>query len=84
MGCACKNKIKNIEKYSDDFSMVKEKPNFLKRIFQAILQMLFGIFVGAIIIVATIPLLIYIIGCIMFGKQATIMLNIKKLFSKKK
>lgn len=85
MGCACKNRVKNIEKFSDDNTQYDEKPNFVMRILQSIVQMIFGIVVGAIIIVATIPLLIYIIGCIMLGKQPVIIINkIKNLFSKKK
>ena len=69
MGCNCKNKFEKInEKYGDGEKTVK-KDNIFIKIIEFILQMLFGIFCGAIIIVMIVPMLIYIIISMMFGKQ---------------
>lgn len=84
MGCACKNKIKAFEKYSDDNNEVQEESNIIMKILHFVFQMCFGVFVGVLFIIVTIPLLIYIIGCMMLGKQPTVMLNRKNLFFFKK
>lgn len=84
MGCACKNKIKSIEKYSEDNKDIQEDINIIMKVLQLCFQMFFGIFIGVIIVLVTIPLLIYIIGCIMLGKQPTVMLKRKNLFFFKK
>jgi hypothetical protein len=39
------------------------------------MKIIFGIICGGIIIVMIIPMLIYIILCLMFGKEATFRLN---------
>ncbi len=89
MGCNCgKNKINKIaEKYGDEGTITEKEVNPLLKIPQNILrfvlQFAFGLLCGAIIIVMLIPMLIYIILCMMFGKQPTIKLkNINKAFGK--
>ena len=71
MGCNCgKNKIKQInEKYGDGNDETR-KANPLVKIFEFIMQIAFGILCGAIIIVMIVPMLIYVILCIMFGRDA--------------
>jgi hypothetical protein len=85
MGCACKNDLKKFEKYADGKIELEDNETLLGKIFQMILQFCFGIVAGAVIIIAVIPLLVYIIGCLLIGKQPFVKLfNIKKIFSKKK
>lgn len=85
MGCACKNDLKKFEKYADGKIELEDNKTWYGRIFQVLLQFCFGIVMGAAIIIVVIPLLIYIIGCLLIGKQPFVkLINIKKIFSKKK
>lgn len=85
MGCACKNDLKKFEKYADGKIELDDNSKWYSKIFQMILQFCFGVVAGAVIIIAVIPLLVYIIGCLLIGKQPFVKLfNIKKIFSKKK
>ena len=70
MGCNCgKNKINAInEKYGDSDNT--KKTNLFMKILEFITQVCFGILCGVIIIVMIVPMLIYIIFCLMFGKEA--------------
>ena len=71
MGGNCKNKVDAInQKYGDGGKSENTKVNPLLKILEIIMQIGFGIICGAIIIVMIVPMLIYIIFCIMFGKQA--------------
>lgn len=70
MGCNCKNKVDAINKKYGDGGDNKQKTNPLMKILEFIMQIAFGILCGAIIIVMIVPMLIYIIFCLMFGKQA--------------
>ena len=69
MGCNCKKTIDNINVKYGDGGKVDRKTNPFVKILQFILQIAFGILCGAIIIVLAIPMLAYIIFCMMFGKQ---------------
>lgn len=85
MGCNCgKNKIKQInEKYGDGNDETR-KANPLVKIFEFIMQIAFGILCGAIIIVMIVPMLIYIIFCLMFGKEASFRIkNLNKYWNNK-
>lgn len=84
MACNCKNKINAIDKkYGDGNNNDGEKLNPILRIIQFIAQLCFGVICGAIIIVLIIPILIYIILCMMFGKDANIrLINPKKFLNK--
>lgn len=85
MACNCKKQIDRInEKYGDgDNTEVKLNP--LLRILQFILQIGFGILCGAIIIVMIVPMLIYVIFCMMFGKQPGFrIIDFNKRLNKKK
>jgi hypothetical protein len=71
MGCNCKKTVDKInEKYGDGGKDINKINPFLK-ILHFIMQILFGILCGAIIIVMIVPMLVYVIFCLMFGKQAT-------------
>lgn len=85
MGCACKKDLKKFEKYADGKIILDNNTTWYSKIIQAILQFGFGIIAGAVVIVAVVPLLVYIIGCLLIGKQPFVrLINIKKIFSKKK
>ena len=70
MSCNCKNKANAISKKYGDGEVEKPRTIFSK-IIDFILQFAFGILCGAIIIVMIVPMLLYVIICIMFGKQAS-------------
>ncbi len=71
MGCNCKKKVDAINKKYGDGGNDVEKTNFLFKFLEFISQIALGILCGAIIIVMIVPMLIYVILCMMFGKQAT-------------
>ena len=83
MACNCKNKYKTMEKYADgnNDGGKSEKLNPFMRILQILLQLVFGIFCGVVIIIMIVPMLIYIIGCLITGKEAHFKI---KNFKKKK
>ena len=70
MGCNCKKKIDVINEKYGDGGKDSEKLNPLFKVIQFIAQIAFGILCGAIIIVMIVPMLIYIILCMMFGREA--------------
>lgn len=69
MGCNCKNKVDAINKNYGNGGEDNDRTNIFAKILQFIAQIAFGILCGAIIIVMIVPMLIYIILCMMFGKQ---------------
>lgn len=83
MACNCKNKYKAMEKYADGNgdSGKNEKLNPFMKILRILLQLVFGIFCGVVIIIMIVPMLIYIIGCLITGKEAHFKI---KNFNKKK
>lgn len=78
MPCNCKNKYKKAVEYADDGNSVQEeeKLNLFSKILKILLQLCFGIFCGAVIIIMIVPMLLYIIGCLITGKNAHF--NIKR------
>jgi len=70
MGCNCKNKVDAINKMYGDGDNMDKKTNPFIKILEFIARIIFGILCGAIIIVMAVPMLIYVILCIMFGRQA--------------
>lgn len=73
MACSCKNKFKQMEKYSDEGVSQhnsKEKLNPFKKILQILMQLCFGIFCSVVIIIMIVPMLLYIIICLITGKEA--------------
>ena len=72
-----------MEVYADEVPSEgnSSKKNIFSRIFQILMQLCFGIFCGAVIIIMVVPMLLYIIGCLITGKEAHF--NIRN-FSKRK
>lgn len=73
MACNCKNTYKKLEQYSEGEVSKKEnkKLNPFMKILQILTQVCFGIFCGVVIIIMIVPMLVYIIGCLITGRQAT-------------
>ena len=82
MGCACKNKAKQIEKISEGYNTPEEKHGIFYKILKFILQLGFGVLASAIIIVLIVPILLYVFICLMLGKQVNF--NLKNFRKKKK
>lgn len=71
MPCNCKKRLEKIEeKYGDNPIVTNKSLNIWLKILKFILQIPFGILVGGIVIVILIPMLAYIIFCMMFGLEA--------------
>lgn len=79
MGCNCKKQFNKMLKYADKGEEDNEKEGLLVKIIQYIMGMGFGIIVAALFIVIVIPLLAYIIICVIFGLEPHIrILDIRK------
>ena len=84
MGCNCKNNTKAYESVSDE-PIVEERKNVFEVIFKFVAQFLFGILCGVVVLLVIVPLLLYIIACMMFGKQANVdMTWLRKVVGRKK
>lgn len=86
MSCNCKKKINVIDKKYGDVgnSSGEEKLRPLLMVILFITQILFGLLCGAIMIVLIVPMIIYIIICLMFGRETKIrLINPKKLLKKR-
>ena len=86
MGCNCKKKVKQIEKFSDDYnpSEKETKPKlwWLQNIINYLISIIVVIFaIGLFIIIAPI-MLIYLLICVILRKNPKI--SIKKFTKKKK
>lgn len=86
MSCNCKKKAEIIDaKYGDgNLYWFTQKLNPILRIIQFFAQMIFGIFFGVIIIVMAVPMLLYVILCIMFGREPKIDANIASRYLSRK
>lgn len=59
-----------MEKYSDGYTVEKtDINNTLLKVVNKIAQFFFGILVGGIVIVMIAPIVVYLIGCLMVGKE---------------
>lgn len=83
MACNCKKQLDHINEKYGDGGKDSDKVNPFMKVIEFIAQIVFGIFCGAIIIVMIIPMLIYIIFCIMFGRQASFRIKHLNKFWKK-
>ena len=84
MSCNCKKTVDKInEKYGDGIDKPK-RTNPISKIIQFFAQMIIGLICGAIIIVMIVPMLIYVIICIMFGRQPKIRIKNPNKYLKKK
>lgn len=59
-----------MEKYSDGYTGEKtDVSSTLLKVVNKIAQFFFGILVGGIVIVMIVPIVVYLIGCLMVGKE---------------
>ena len=82
MGCNCKKKYDVFKKYSDNPDGNDENTNIFWKIIVFIARFIFWILLAPLIIVITVPFLVYIIICLMFGIEPVV--NLKIPFKKKK
>lgn len=82
MGCNCKKKYDVLKKYSDEPFENSGEHGIFYKIMLSLAQLCFGILLAPLIIVVTIPFILWIIVCIMIGKEPVIKLKIP--FKKKK
>lgn len=82
MGCNCKKKYDALKKYSDEPSENSGEHGIFYKIMLFLAQLCIGILLAPLIIVVTIPFILWIIVCIMMGKEPVIKLKIP--FKKKK
>lgn len=82
MGCNCKKKYDTLRKYSDNPVDDTEKENVFWKILVFVARFVFGILLAPLIIVITVPFLVYVIICMMFGIDPTFKFKIP--FKKKK
>lgn len=86
MGCNCKKKYKAFSKIADNVyggtRNIKNKMSFggvMKSLALGINQFILGIIASAAFIVLVIPLLLYVIFCILFGKEPSVRIpNLKR------
>lgn len=72
MACGCKNKVQEIEKkYGNGETNEDKTENIILLIVQNVLQFLFGVICGFIIILLSIPIILYIIVHLILGKTTT-------------
>lgn len=86
MGCNCKNEIRIMEKYDENYQEEQEENNIFIHIVNFILRSFFGIIAGFFVIIAIVPLIIYVVVCLLIGVEPKIRIwdfN-KRLINKKK
>lgn len=79
MGCNCKKQYDKMKRYADDGTEVVQSISLLSKLSNFVLQFLFGILIVALFIVMVIPLLLYVIVCVLFGLSPSIrILDLRK------
>ena len=70
MGCNCKKTYDKMVKYSDGYTDEKTGvSSTLLKVTNKIAQFFFGILVGGIVIVMIVPIVVFLIGCLIVGKE---------------
>lgn len=83
MACNCKKKFDLIDEKYGDGNNDEGKKSILTKIAEFMLQLLFGAFCGVAIVVLIVPMIIYLIFCIMFGRDAKFKIkNLNKYMNK--
>lgn len=89
MGCNCKKRYNQLKGISDNKEELEQEENELNQgivnsVAGWISQFIFGIITICVFIVVIIPLILYIIVCIILGKEPSVRIrNPKKIFKKK-
>lgn len=84
MGCNCKKTYDKMEKYSDGYNPEynDDSESLMYKILKIFSQILFGIFAGSIVIIIIIPMIAYLIVCLIIGKEPSF--NLSKISKHKK
>lgn len=70
MGCNCKKDYDKMVGYSEDRQEIENtNEGIVGRIFRILIQVVFGIFCGVILIFMAVPAVLYVTGCMMVGAQ---------------
>lgn len=88
MGCNCKKTYNKMKKYADNRDDLERQEEINQRlvnkIARLIQQIAIGIIASIFFIIIAIPIVIYIFGCILFGKEPYVrILKMKNLFRKR-
>jgi hypothetical protein len=89
MGCNCKKTYDKLKKVADNREEIEEEENeinqnIVNRVASFISQIAFGIIAAFVFIIVVIPLVLYITGCIILGKDPTVkIINPNNIFKKK-
>lgn len=89
MGCNCKKRYDKIKKFADNKEQLEQEENeinqnIVNKVARFVMQIFAGIIASCLFIIVVIPITIYIIGCILLGKQPNIIIkNPKNIFKKK-
>ena len=89
MGCHCKKTYDKVKKFADNKEQLEQKENeinqnIVNKMARFIMQIFAGIIASCLFIIVVIPITIYIIGCILLGKQPSVIIkNPKNIFKKK-
>lgn len=83
MGCNCgKKNLSNISKYTDDGRDFNENKGLLSKVIEFTLQIMFGILMAAIFIIMAIPMIVYVVFCLIFNLTPSVRLkDFRKLFN---
>ena len=89
MGCNCKKTYDKVKKFADNREQLEQEENeisqnIVNKVARFVMQIFAGIIASCLFIIVVIPITIYIIGCILLGKQPNIIIkNPKNIFKKK-
>lgn len=89
MGCKCKKQAEKIKKYADNREQLEQEEyelnhNIVNKVAKVISQVFFGILILALLIIVTVPLVFYVGGCVILGKQPYIKIQSPKSYFTKK
>jgi hypothetical protein len=84
MGCNCgKKNLNRISKYTDDGQDFNEDGGIIVKAVQGMVQIMFGILMAIIFIVMAVPMIAYVIFCLVFNLTPSVRLrDFRKLFNK--
>ncbi len=89
MGCNCKKTYDKVKKFADNREQLKQEEdeinqNIVNNVAKWITQIIFGIIAACLFIIVAIPVMIYVTGCVLIGKEPTIRIKSpNKIFKKK-
>ena len=72
MGCNCKKNVNPKYMDNDELNQLSgHAPNIFENLGNLFVRMLIGLIIGIILIISLIPVTLYLVCCIWFGKQPT-------------